>query len=475
MFWLVLALFIFLFQIMTILILEYRQPSKTVAWLLILFVLPVIGFVMYYFVAREYQTRRTVRRRGVIAHEVQLKALRQSVLVHRPGDMENPDFKHEVRLFNLLDSFSMLPVTGCNRTEILTNAEPTYASILEALDSARHHIHLDYYTIRHDEIGSKFKAMLLRKAAEGVEVRVIYDGIGSMELRNAYVQELLDGGVKMQCFLAPRIAFFDKRVNFRNHRKIVVVDGKIGFVGGINIGDEYLGKNPKLGFWRDTHVRIEGDAVYYLQLVFMRDWWFTAREKLDHPAYLPEHGCSGTEQVQIVASGPNTSADSILESVFSAISAAKDKLYIATPYFIPDPSVLMGLRTAALSGVDVRIILPHKSDSRLVLYSSLSYVQDLLEAGVRIYRYRKGFIHAKVMIVDRLMAAVGTANMDMRSFFSNFEINANLFGSKAIGRLEEDFMLDLKDCYELKLGEFEARPWTQKAAEVAAHMLSPLL
>lgn len=475
MFWLLIALLVFLFQIMTILIVEYRQPGKTVAWLLILFVLPVIGFVMYYFLAREFQNRRTVRRRGVIAREVQLKALRQSALVHRAQDMEAPDFAHEERLFNLLGSFSMLPITGCNETEVLTNAEATYASILDALEGAKHHIHLDYYTLRDDEIGCRFKEALLRKAKQGVEIRIIYDGIGSLELKSWFVKELEEAGVCVQCFLTPRIAFFDKRVNFRNHRKIVVVDGTAGFVGGINIGDEYLGKDPKLGFWRDTHIKLTGDSVYYLQLVFMRDWWFTARERLEKPEYLPEHGCIGEEQVQIVASGPDTSSDAILEGVFSAISAAKEKVYIATPYFIPDPSVLMSLRTAALSGVDVRIILPHGSDSKLVLYSSLSYVEDLLMAGVRIYRYRKGFIHAKVMIVDRLLASVGTANMDMRSFFSNFEINAHVYSAKAISRLEEDFMADLEDCYELTLHEFEKRPRMQKAAEVVAHMLSPLL
>ncbi|OXM13733.1 cardiolipin synthase [Paenibacillus herberti] len=475
MFWLLIALLIFLFQIMTILILEYRKPGKTVAWLLILFVLPIIGFVMYYFLAREFQTRRTVRRRGMIAREVQLKALRQSSLVHRPGDMEGSEFAHEERLFNLLSSFSMLPITGCNETEVLTNGEATYQSILAALEEAKHHIHLDYYTIRHDEIGCRFKEVLIRKAKEGVEIRLIYDGIGSLELKNGYVQELKQAGVEAHCFLTPRIAFFDKRVNYRNHRKIVVVDGTVGFVGGINIGDEYLGKNPKLGFWRDTHIKLKGDSVYFLQLVFMRDWWFTASKRLDKREYLPEHGCLGAEQVQIVASGPDSSSESILEGIFSAISAAKQKVYIATPYFIPDPSVLMSLRTAALSGVDVRIILPYNSDSRLVLYSSLSYVQDLLEAGVRIYRYRKGFIHAKVMIVDRLMASVGTANMDMRSFFSNFEINAHLFSAKAIQRLEEDYMADLDECFELSLHEFEKRPLRQKAGEVIAHMLSPLL
>ncbi|AJY73953.1 cardiolipin synthase [Paenibacillus beijingensis] len=473
--WLVAALLVFIFQIATILILEYRKPAKTVAWLLILFVLPIIGFVMYYFLAQEYRHRRRVRKQGVIAREVQLQALRRSVLVNRPTDMDNPAFHHQERLFNLLSSFSMLPITGCNVSEVLTNGDKTYSSMLSAMEGARHHIHLDFYTFRSDATGERFKEVLVRKASEGVEVRLIYDGVGSIDIRSSFVNELRDAGVQVQCFLAPRIAFFDKRINYRDHRKITVIDGTAGFVGGINIGDEYLGMDKKLGFWRDTHLRLEGDAVYYLQLIFMRDWWFTAREKLDDAVYMPEHRCRGTEQVQIVASGPDSNADSVLESMFSAIAAATKRIYIATPYFIPDHSVLMGLRTAALSGVDVRLILPHVSDSKLVMYASLSYVQELLEAGVRIFRYRKGFLHAKVLIVDELVAAVGTANMDLRSFFSNFEINAMLYDKGAIRRLEQDFIQDLDDSYELNLHTYASRSRRQRAYEVVAHMLSPLL
>lgn len=473
--WLAAALLVFIFQIATILILEYRKPAKTVAWLLILFVLPIIGFVMYYFLAQEYRHRRRVRKQSVIAREVQLQALRRSALIHRPTDMNNPAFHHEERLFNLLSSFSIMPITGCNASKVLTNGDKTYESMLAAIEGARHHIHLDFYTFRSDETGERFKAALIRKAREGVEVRLIYDGVGSIEMRASFARELREGGIEVQVFLAPRIAFFDKRINYRNHRKIVVVDGTTGFVGGINIGDEYLGLDQKLGFWRDTHLRLEGDSVYYLQLIFMRDWWFCAKEKLDDPVYLPEHRCRGTEQVQIVSSGPTSNADSILESVFSAIAAATNRIYIETPYFIPDHSVLMGLRTAALSGVDVRIILPHSSDSKLVMYASLSYVQELLEAGVRIFRYRKGFLHAKVLIVDELLASVGTANMDLRSFFSNFEINAMLYDKNTIARLERDFLEDQQDSCELKLHEFASRPRLQRACEVIAHMLSPLL
>ncbi|GGD75925.1 cardiolipin synthase [Paenibacillus nasutitermitis] len=475
MFWIIIALLIFIFQIATILIVEFRQPSKTVAWLLILFIFPIIGFVMYYFLAREFQRRRTVRKRSVVAEEMRLQALMRCRIVHRPGDMNNKQFNTQERFFGLLQSMTLSPITGCNETVVLTNALAAYRAILGSIEKARHHIHVEFYTIRDDKIGRRLKEALIRKAKQGVEVRLIYDGVGSLELGGQYIRELNEAGVETHCFLTPRLAFFEKRMNYRNHRKIVVVDGLAGFFGGINIGDEYLGGNPKLGFWRDTHMKVEGDAVYFLQDVFMRDWWFTTKQRLTGPEYLPEHNCKGNEQVQIVSSGPNSSEDAILECVFSAISVAKTRIYITTPYFIPDNSVLMGLRTAALSGLDVRIIIPDVSDSKLVLYASLSYVAEMLAAGVRIYRYKKGFIHAKVLIVDDLIASVGSANLDMRSFFSNFELNGLFFDERTLKVLDDDYKKDMEDSEELHLSAFQQRPRWQKSAEVVARMLSPLL
>ncbi|MFC4811425.1 cardiolipin synthase [Paenibacillus sp. GCM10023250] len=475
MIWALLVLIVFIFQIATILVLEYRRPSKTVAWLLILFALPLIGFVMYYFLAQEYRRRRTLRRRGVVTKETMLQALLRCKLVHRPEDMRGEEFRCQERLFRMLQSTAFSPITGRNETTVLTNGDATFGAMLAAIEAARHHVHVEFYTIRDDGIGRRLKDALVRKARAGVEVRVIYDGLGSLELPARYLRELQEAGVETQCFLQAKLAFFNKRMNFRNHRKIVVVDGLVGFVGGINIGDEYLGGNPKLGFWRDTHLQVNGDAVYFLQEVFIQDWWFTARKRLANPVYMPEHDCRGEEQVQIVASGPNNKDATILECVFAALAVAKTRIYITTPYFIPDPSVLMALRTAALSGVDVRIIIPYVADTRLVLFATLSYVEELLSAGVRVYRYHGGFVHAKVLIVDRLLASVGTANMDMRSFFSNFEINALLFDEQAIERLEVDFMADLASCEEVNRSHFQRRPAWQKAGEMAARMLSPLL
>lgn len=475
MLWIMLALLIFIFQVATILIGEYRHPSKAVAWQLILFVFPLIGFVMYYFMAKEFQRRRTVRRQGVIPPELRRAALRRTRLVHRIQELGEGEFVQQERLYRLLQSFSLSPMTCCNEIEVLQNGEETYERILEAITAARHHIHLEYYTIRDDETGRRFRQALLAKAAEGVQIRLIYDGVGSYETGGAYFAELEAAGVRTCCFLPPRIAFFEKRMNYRNHRKIVVIDGTVGFLGGINIGNEYIGGDPKLGFWRDTHLRLYGDAVYSLQDVFSRDWWFAAREKLAVPGLYPRHTCAGREQVQILTSGPDSSSDALLEVFFNAIAVAKSRIYIVTPYFIPDASLMMGLKTAAVSGVDVRLILPQVSDSRLVMNASLSYAEELLDAGVRIFRYQKGFIHSKTLIIDRLLASIGTANMDMRSFFSNFELTALLFNKEAMDRMERDFVQDMQDSKELQLFSFKRRPRWHKMGEAVSRILSPLL
>jgi len=477
MIWIVLALVIFIAQVATILLLEFRRPSKLAAWLLILFLFPLIGFVMYYFLAQEYQHRRKLeaRRGQQQVKERQEQLYREVSAATRPEEIVSGQFMHQERLFQLLTSLPHAPITGNNATHVLTDATEMFPALLGAIAGARHHIHLEYYTIRADRIGKQFQQALISKAREGVEIRIIYDGVGSLGLSDPYVQELQAAGIQTQCFLPPRFAFFDKRVNYRDHRKIAVIDGLIGFVGGINIGDEYLGANPKLGFWRDTHLQLEGDAVYYLQEAFMQSWLFTANVLLTGDRYWPAHTCNGEEQVQIVVSGPDMEADTIQKTIFAAVAAAKSRIYITTPYFIPDPAVLLGLKTAALSGVDVRIIVPDVADSRLVLNASLSFVDELLSCGVHFYRYQKGFVHAKVLIVDQLLASVGTANMDMRSFFSNFECNALLYSSKAIERLAQDFYHDLEQCEAIVQDVFRQRSRKRKASEHFARLLSPLL
>nr|WP_205516793.1 cardiolipin synthase [Paenibacillus sp. SYP-B3998] len=473
--WIVIVLLLFIFQTATILIGEYRRPSKTVAWLLVMFIFPVIGFIMYYFLAKEYSQRKLLRRKGPHRLAVTKNQLMlQLRLLEGSADSSFCKLYEEPRLCGLLHNIPGSPITPNNQVEVLADVDSAYASILAAIDQAQRHIHFEFYTIRHDQTGKRFQEALIRKAKEGVQVRIIYDGIGSYHLSSRYIHKFKQAGIEIHPFLPPLIAFFDKRMNYRNHRKIVVVDGLVGFTGGINIGDEYLGGDPKLGFWRDTHLKLLGDAVYYLQQTFLTDWLFVSGNRLADDTLFPEHAEAAASMVQVISSGPDAHWDAIQEMFFAGIIAAKTRVFLTTPYFIPDPSIAMALKTAVISGVDVRIILPYKADSRIVQYASRSYLSELMQAGVRFYLYKKGFIHAKVMLIDHLMGTVGTANMDMRSFFSNFELNAVMFNEDVIKRLEADFFQDLKECEELKLAEFEKRSRVEKGKEVIARMLSPL-
>jgi cardiolipin synthase len=475
MIWVVIILILFILQLAMVLIAEFRHPNKTIAWLMILFILPMIGFVMYYFLAKEYSHKKMVKRKG----EQILDEFHRDLINHTHKNSDEADthlyeIRQVPRLYGLLTHIPSAPITKYNKVKVLTNAYVAYEEMLTAIEQAKKYVHFQFYTIRSDQIGSQFMEALVRKVKEGVKVRVIYDGVGSYHLAKAYISKLRQQGIEIFPFLPPWIAFFDKRMNYRNHRKIIVIDGITGFTGGMNIGDEYLGANPRLGFWRDTHLKLEGDSVYYLHQAFVHDWYFVSREKLIEPEFFPEHKHREERPVQIIASGPDGHWDSILEMFFGGMAAADQRIYITTPYFIPDASITMALKTAAFSGVDVRIIMPYVGDSRLVQYASRSYFIELMQAGVRFYLYRKGFIHAKVVIIDQLMATVGSANMDMRSFFSNFEMNAVFFDKETMERLEDDFRMDLQECSEIKLEEFEQRSRMERIKEVAARLLSPL-
>jgi cardiolipin synthase len=474
--WLAIAMFVFILQVLLVLFLEFRNPSKTTAWLLIIFLFPVLGFIMYYFIARAYQKRGRIRRRGRKTKPRLPVGVSDKIHIsNRAAQLQGQDIHLQKRLLHLLQSIPDSPITACNETEIYANGKDTFESIIAALESARSHIHLEYYIIHADVIGTEIQQVLIRKAREGVEVRLIFDGLGSYDLSGDYIKQLVEAGVQVHCFMPLRHAFLKKSLNYRNHRKIVVVDGVIGFLGGINIGDEYLGNNPKFGFWRDTHMRLAGDAVFFLQQTFLKDWAFVSGDKLSDNRFYPKHNCLGKEHVQIVSSGPDAQWDTILEVYFSSISTAEERIFIVTPYFIPDPSIVMALKTAALSGVEVKVILPGLSDHIIVKWASLSFIEELMHAGVQFYLYQKGFIHAKILIVDEKIASVGTANLDMRSFFENFELNAVLFDKKTIDALVEDFDEDLAGSTEIVLEEFSKRSRYQRGKEVFARMLAPLL
>jgi cardiolipin synthase len=457
--WLAAACVVWWAEAAAVIAAEYRRPAHAAAWLFVLLALPIVGFIPF-LLARG--------RTG-------LGDTRDRMPAVRAAGAADDAFPEDKRLRRALGRMSDAPITDCNGTEILTDGEEAFASIFGMIEKAEHHIHLAYYILRDDGVGRRFRDALIRKAREGVQVRLIYDGFGSWKLKRSYIRELAEAGVKARCFLPLGAALGSRRLNHRYHRKIVVVDGKSGFTGGINIGDEYLGQDKKIGFWRDTHLRVEGDAVYELQNIFVRDWQLASGEALHDPAYWPPHACTSRERVQIVSCGPRLGGNEIYDGLLAVIGAARERIWIATPYFVPDAGLTAALRTAAGSGVDVRLIVPGVADTRFVLAATLSHAADLRAAGVRVYRYQKGFIHAKVMIVDRLLASVGTANLDMRSFYSNYELNALLFDEKPIGRMERDFLQDFADSREVTEEELRGTTAGAQAGRAMARLLSPLL
>lgn len=462
-----------IFLVGSIIVLENRNPSRTVAWLVILTIFPIIGFIFYIFVGRNIRKRRKYRDKTIDLNEYQhLITIPQNGEPQTYGGLQSkPD-----KIIHLLLQNASSPMTQFNRVEILTNGEATFDAMFKHMELAKDHIHFISFIVRDDEIGRCLQALLIKKAQQGVKARMIIDGLGSRHLPPAYILELEAAGVEVAEF-SPILFPYLRKVNYRNHRKIAIIDGQVGFLGGLNVGDEYLGRSKRFGFWRDTHMMVEGDAVYFLQLIFLQDWKFTTNRSVQAESrYFPKHEMTSQPlYVQIAASGPDSDWEYILKVYFSLITNARKTVYITTPYLIPDDSILMALKTAALSGVDVRILVPGIPDHLVVFFASRSYFTELLEAGVRIFTYHKGFIHAKILIADGEIVTLGTANFDIRSFHHNFEVSGVIYDSDVAKRLEKDFKQDLEDSLELDLIPFSERPMNQKVKESVARLMSPLL
>ncbi len=457
-------------------ILEKRSPFKTAAWVLALILLPVFGVVFYLFFGQEYRKKKLFSRKGIKSlnqyRKLSITQLRQFEHIYQNLP---PEIMAKESIIRLLLKNSNALLTSGNRLKILNDGEETFRSIFKAIESAKHHVHLEYYILEDDKIGNRLKDLLIRKSLEGVEVRIIIDDVGSWGLSNKFIRELRNNGVEIYPFMEVRFPRLTSRVNYRNHRKIVIVDGKIGFLGGINFADRYLEGIKRIGPWRDTHLRIEGDAVKCLQIVFSSDWYIVIHENLNGELYFPVLPKREGVPVQISASGPDSDWDSIGQAFFSMIAGAKSKVYIVTPYLMPPREIVYALKTAAMRSVDVRILIPHKSDSRIPKWSSFSYVGDLLEAGVHIYFYQAGFIHSKYIVVDSVLSTIGTTNLDFRSLETNFEVNAFVYDKAFSIRLEKLFKLDLQNSMEVKIEEWKKRKWNHKVRESLAHLVSPLL
>ena len=459
-----------------VVILENRSPQKTISWILVLILLPVIGLVCYLVFGQSYRKQKmfSLKELG------DLKWL-ETLSQNQKGELEKSNFLkdesiHEKKnVMTLLLNNSKALLTGQNKVHILNDGEETFSDIFKTLRKAKDHIHLEYYIIEDGELANELHTILIDRAKAGVEIRIIYDGVGSWKLSQDYIDSLRKVGVKIHAFLPVRFPILTNRINYRNHRKIIVIDGKTAFVGGLNFADRYKNGIPKIGIWRDTHLKIIGEAASSLQIVFLIDWYFVRQEVLLDKKYRPYFKVKEHCLLQIVSSGADSDWASILQAYFSAITSAKQNVYISSPYFMPNGSLLMALKTAAMSGVDIKVLIPKKSDSTMTFYGTLSYIEELLEAGVKIYFYKKGFNHSKIMMVDGVISTVGTANMDIRSFEQNFEVNALVYDETITLELRARFLKDLEDSEEIDLLSWQMRSKSQKLKESLARVFTPLL
>jgi cardiolipin synthase len=460
---------------------DTRNTTKALAYILLTIFLPVVGVIVYFSIGINYR-QRSLYSKKLSEDEDLLKAVEQRIIHTSRQTMQAAadDVQHNRELARLLVRDNVSPLMGGNHVTLLLNGEVKFAQVLEALQHAKHHIHMEYYIFEDDQIGNALKEVLIHKAQEGVQVRFIYDDFGSRSIRRNLVHELRAAGVEAYPFHKLLFVALANRLNYRNHRKIIVIDGCVSFTGGINVSDHYINypNAPQKLYWRDTHLRIDGPGSYYLQYVFLCDWNFCSGKKL-----LPDRSffCSPREPsaqgaiVQIGASGPDSELPSLLYAFLQVINLAEREILITTPYFIPNDSLLDALLIAALSGVSVKLLVPGKSDSRLVNAAAYSYYSDLLDAGAEIYLYQKGFVHAKTLVADRRLAAVGTANLDNRSFEMNFEVVAFVYDTDLAEELSSAFYQDLTHAQQIDAQQWQQRSRIEKLGEKVARLVSPLL
>lgn len=456
--------------------LERRNVAATWAWLMVLLFLPGIGFLIYMLFGQKLIRRKLYKleegefSRFIAFVKRQRRQLEHGTMRFRDPAME--DYSDMVHM-NLVNDAAWF--TQNNEVQLFAEGDSKFTALLRDIRQAKDHIHLLYFIIKNDELGRTIVSELAAKAADGVEVRLLYDAIGSSRLPKRFFAPLLRAGGQAEAFFPTRFPFINFRLNFRNHRKLAIIDGQSGYIGGFNIGQEYVGKG-RMGFWRDTHLRLTGNAVHMLQARFFLDWNVSSAKRMEElRRYFPPPSVTGKVGVQIVSSGPNSEKQQIKHVYLRMIYKAQKQILLQTPYFIPDDSMLTALKSAVMSGVDVRVMIPAKPDHKTVYFASYSYLGSLLSSGIRCYLYEKGFLHAKMMVVDGEIASVGSANLDIRSLEINFECNAILYDTATVSRLVELFETDLAHCREMTLEEYESRPIPAKLTESLMRLLSPIL
>lgn len=467
---------------------QRRDPKAVWTWLLALYFIPGFGILLYLLFGQDFHKSKMFRiknledkmRYSVESQEEMLRSFNHE-------NLEDPLVRDygDLIMYNLKTSGCVMTVY--NELEIFTDGEAKFEDLRRSLRQARHFIHIQYYIIKNDELFDSIVPILIDRVRNGVEVRILYDGMGGRFMPQKRWEQLEKAGVKVGVFFPALLGRLNLRINYRNHRKIVVIDGNIGYVGGFNIGREYISRDPKFGYWRDTHLRITGDAVVSLQIRFALDWNYATHENLftnmahfepQDRADLVRAMQTGEKRllaIQIVASGPDTLDRQIRNNYLELFHKARKNIYIQTPYFVPDDAILSALKIAARSGVDVRLMIPCKPDHPFVYWATYSYAGDLLQAGARCYVYDNGFLHAKGVMVDGRVSCYGTANMDIRSFELNFEVNATIYDEEVTRELEEIFRNDLYHCREITPEVYEKRSLLIRVKEQGSRLLSPLL
>jgi cardiolipin synthase len=446
-----------------------RESMSAIAWSLTVLLLPFLGAFLFFIFGYQSITRPlNRRRRRRSAYKKLAGATAGTRLVDVPSRWDTL-----AKLGHHGDGF---PVTGGNAVTLYHEGAPAFAGMLEAIHSARHHVHIQFFIFRSDASGQRFIDALCDCACRGVQVRFLYDSVGSYNLSRALLRKLTNAKGCIAAFLPVLNPLYRLRVNLRNHRKILVVDGRIGFTGGLNIGDEYLGLHPKFGKWRDTHVRIEGPAVEGLQRVFLEDWHFGSDEAIHGADYFPKlEKTPGNSLVQVVHSGPDAEYKAIRETYFAGILNARERVWIASPYFVPDAGLRDALCLAARAGLDVRYLGLFRPDKWIPFLAARYYWPEIINAGVKVYQYAPGMMHSKYVLVDGEWASVGSANFDNRSLLLNFEANCQLFDPALVKQLEEAYLRDLQTSIRLESDVFAARPFVSRLAENAARLFSPIL
>lgn len=458
-------------------LLQNRNPITTLSWIVVLIALPFLGLILYFLFGQKI-TRRWIFKKMRNKEIIQMTRISQNQLktLQNINKVEDKYLYEYYKLISLLLKNNSSFLSSNNHVKIFHWGGDVYQSILNDIEQAKSFIHIEYYLIENGEVVDRLFEKLIKKSDEGVQVNLIMDGIGSRTLNESHIENLRSHGIEVLQFRPVRFPNLTNKINNRNHRKIVVIDGQVGYTGGINLSDKYLIKYGEKGFWRDTHMRIIGDSVKMLEVFFLLDRFnITNKLEEDLTPYFPPVKTSPGIHMQFASSNPESGAPNIHHAFFMSINSAKRNIRLISPYFIPDESLLMALKTAAAGGIKVEIILPGIIDSKFVQYSARSYIQQLLRNDIDVYFYEKGFIHAKILLVDDLLSIVGTANFDYRSFYQNFEISALMYDKETTLELIDQFEKDKTDSEKLLLSKWRKRPIRQKIFESLARLYAPLI